>query len=86
MKKYVFAIVTLLVFNISLYSQITTTIFPDGRAFKEFPFLNQIDKEKIPIYTMPSFDLISVVKEEKELRGIGGFPFRFGYSFDVDSK
>ena len=50
-----------------LNAQITTTIFPNGDAFKEFPFLNQLNKEEIPIYTIPSFNLDSIIQEEKEL-------------------
>ena len=34
---------------------------------------------------MPSFNLDSIIQEEKELdeKGVGR-PFRFGYAFDVD--
>ena len=84
MKKYVFLIIAFTI-NFNLNAQITTTIFPDGNGFKEFPFLNQLNKEEIPIYTMPSFNLDSIIQEEKELdeKGVGR-PFRFGYAFEVN--
>jgi len=55
-----------------LNAQITTTIFPDGNGFKDFPMLNKINKEEIPLYTMPSFNLDSIIQEEKELDEKGG--------------
>ena len=66
MKKYIF-IMIVFVLSINLNAQITTTIFPDGNGFKEFPFLNQVTKEKMPLFTMPYFNLDSVIQEEKEL-------------------
>ena len=71
--------------SFNLTAQIKTTIFPDGNAFKEFPMLNKINKEEIPLYIMPFFNLDSILQEEKELdeKGVGR-PFRFGYAFDVD--
>ena len=84
MKKYAFVIVLLLFIDFTLYSQITTTIFSNGNAFEEFPFLNQINKEDISLYEMPSFNLDFVIKEENEYREVGGYPFRFGYAFDVN--
>ena len=83
MKKSILFIIAFL--NVNLYAQIKTTIFPDGNAFEQFPFLNQINIEEIPIYEMPSFNLDSVIQEENELdeKGVGR-PFRFGYAFDVD--
>jgi len=82
MYKYVFLIIFAISFNLN--AQVTTTIFPDGSAFKEFPFLNQIHNEEIPLYTMPSFNLDSIIHKERELdkKGVGR-PFRFGYDFDV---
>ena len=79
MKKYVFLIMAFAI-SINLNAQITTTIFPDGNGFKEFPMLNKINEEEIPIYTMPSFNLDSILQEENELdeKGVGR-PFRFGY-------
>ena len=62
MNKYIFAIIVLLNFNLN--AQITTTIFPNGNAFKEFHFLNQVSKEAIPLYTMPYFNLDSIIQEE----------------------
>ena len=83
MKKYVFLIIMLL--NFTLFAQIKTTIFPECNAFEEFTFLNKINKENIPLYVMPSFNLDSIIQTERELdeKGVGR-PFRFGYAFDVD--
>ena len=66
MKKYVFLMIVF-VLTINLNAQIKTTVFPNGDAFKEFPFLNQLNKEEIPLYEMSSFNLDSVIQEEKEL-------------------
>jgi len=81
MKKYVSIAIA---FTISCYlnAQVTTTIFPDANAFVQFPFLNQINKEEIPLYIIPSFNLDSIIQEERKLDEMGvGRPFRFGYVF-----
>ena len=63
MKKIIFIIIAFLT-NFSLYSQIKTTIFSVGNAFQEFPMLNQINKEEIPLYETSSFNLDSIIKKE----------------------
>ena len=72
MKKYFFMIVVVFATNFYINAQIRTIIFPDGNGFKDFPMLNKINKEEIPLYTMPSFNLDSIIQEEKELDEKGG--------------
>ena len=70
MKKNVFITIAFLLFNSVSYTQIKTTIFPNGDAFKEFPMLNQISIVEIPIYEMPSFNLDSIIQEENYYREV----------------
>jgi hypothetical protein len=48
-------------------AQIPVHTFTDSTAFKKFSFLNQVAREDIPVYTMPKFNVDSVIKYENEL-------------------
>jgi hypothetical protein len=36
------------------------------------------------VKAMPSFNVDSLLEDDKKLEELGGYPFRFGYAFDVD--
>jgi hypothetical protein len=56
--------------------------FENRDAFKTFPQLKPVS-ESMLIKSMPSFNLDSLLEEDRELADLD-IPFRFGHGFDVD--
>ena len=59
-------IIIILLSSYYLSAQVSTYTFQNADAFINFPFLNQIEKESIPLIEMPSFNLDSVIAYENK--------------------
>jgi hypothetical protein len=62
---------------------VNDSYFENRDAFKAFPQLVPTN-ERMAVKSMPSFNVDSLLEEDKELEALGGYPFRFGYAFDVN--
>ena len=75
MKK-VITFLSALIISLSTFSQISTNENPP--SFKE-----NINKDNIPIITMPALNY-EIINEEDSIDNLNGLPPRFGFDFDVD--
>lgn len=65
-----------LIISVSTFSQISTNENPP--SFKE-----NINKDNIPIVTMPALNY-DIINEEDSIDNLNGLPPRFGFDFDAD--
>ncbi|MDR1203320.1 MAG: hypothetical protein LBL58_17055 [Tannerellaceae bacterium] len=80
--KRVFFILFALLSSVVVSAQVYDYHFKNRDAFKTFPQLKPVSESPL-IKSMPSFNLDSLLEEDRELAGLD-IPFRFGYGFDVD--
>jgi hypothetical protein len=82
MKRLFFALIALLCSAV-VSAQVNDRYFENKDAFKTFPQLVPANGSMV-VKTMPSFNIDSLLKDDRELEERGGYPFRFGYAFDVN--
>lgn len=82
MKRLLF-ILCALICAAAATAQVYSYRFENRDAFKTYPQLMQ-PNERMTIRSMPSFNVDSLLEEDRKLDELGGYPFRFGYGFDVD--
>ncbi|MDR1200916.1 MAG: hypothetical protein LBL58_04685 [Tannerellaceae bacterium] len=81
--KHLFFILCALICVQVASAQVYSYRFENKDAFKTFPQLVQAN-ERMVVKSMPSFNVDSLLEDDRELDELGGYPFRFGYAFDVD--
>jgi hypothetical protein len=84
MKRFIFTSIAFLC-SAAVFGQVNDQYFENKDAFKTYPQLLPANRNMI-VKAMPSFNVDSLLEDDKELEERGGYPFRFGYAFDVDYR
>jgi hypothetical protein len=82
MKRLIFLLCALICAKVAS-AQVYSYRFENRDAFKTYPQLMQ-PNERMVVHYMPSFNVDSLLEDDLKLDELGGYPFRFGYGFDVD--
>jgi hypothetical protein len=82
MKRLIF-ILCALICAVVASAQVYSYRFENRDAFKAYPQLMQ-PSERMVAHSMPSFNVDSLLEEDRKMDELGGYPFRFGYGFDVN--
>jgi hypothetical protein len=81
-KNALYFLLFVLLINNSVYSQVPTRIYKEGKMPAIHTEIN-LNDHNIPVKQMPKIDLKKLVKEDS-LRSNLDFPNRFGKGFDTD--
>ena len=79
--KTIYSIFVFLLCGNTAIAQVTTNYYERKDAFDHIPELRPV--KDIATKMMPQVDVEKLLKEDEE-NDLNGFPFRFGYGFDVD--
>jgi hypothetical protein len=81
--KRLFFVLTALLCSAAVFGQVNDRYFENKDAFRMYPQLVPANGSMV-VKTMTSFNIDSLLEDDRELEERGGYPFRFGYAFDVN--
>ncbi|MDR2125488.1 MAG: T9SS type A sorting domain-containing protein [Prevotellaceae bacterium] len=83
MKKKIILLL-MLIHSINGLSQVQSAIYENKDALLHYQKIKTSLSKSIPVKKMQSFDVTSLLNEDKQNEDMQDVPFRFGYGFDVD--